>query len=93
VISAQEIEFLKARGRLVVETHSGVATSAIRVPESRARHFANSCSTLQRANKLPRTRLMLRLLAKTAARTCSVVFYCAVPNISGEARLKGRLSA
>jgi len=48
---------------------------------------------LQRANKLPRTRLMLRLLAKTAARTCSVVFYCAVPNISGKARLKGRLSA
>jgi hypothetical protein len=36
--------------------------------------------------------LMLRLLAKTAARTCSVVFYCAVPNISGKARLKGRLS-
>jgi hypothetical protein len=38
-------------------------------------------------------RSLLRLLAKTAARTCSVVFYCAVPNISAKARLKSRLSA
>jgi hypothetical protein len=38
-------------------------------------------------------RLLLRLLAKAAARTCIVVFYYAVLGISGKARLKSRLSA
>jgi hypothetical protein len=37
-------------------------------------------------------RLLLRLVAKAAARTCSVVFYYAVPGICGKARLKSRLS-
>jgi len=37
-------------------------------------------------------RLLLRLLAKTAARTRTLVFYYAVPVIGGKALLKGRLS-
>jgi hypothetical protein len=37
-------------------------------------------------------RLLLRLVAKAAARTCSVVFYYAAPGICGKARQKGRLS-
>jgi hypothetical protein len=37
-------------------------------------------------------RLLLRLLAKTAIRRCSVVFYYAVPGIGGKAYLKSRFS-
>jgi hypothetical protein len=39
----------------------------------------------------PRTRALLRLLAKAAIRTCSVVFYYAVSAIGGKTRLKSRL--
>jgi hypothetical protein len=37
-------------------------------------------------------RLLLCLMAKAAARTCSVVFYYAVPGICGKARVKSCLS-
>jgi hypothetical protein len=38
-------------------------------------------------------RPLLRLLAKTAVRRCSVVFYYAVPAIGAKARLKTRFFA
>jgi hypothetical protein len=63
------------------------------VPEKRARHFAFICSALLRGHNWARGRSLLCLLAKTAAQTRILVFYCAVPNIGGKARLKGRLSA
>jgi hypothetical protein len=47
---------------------------------------------LLRVENLPPMRLLLRLLAKTAARRCSVVVYYAVPGIGVKARLKSRLS-
>jgi len=53
--------------------------------KKQARHFACICSVLLRVDDLPRKWLLLRLLAKTAARRCSVVFYYAVPGISGKA--------
>jgi len=40
----------------------------------------------------PRTRSLLRLLAKAADRMCSVVFYYAVPVMSGKACLRNRFS-
>jgi hypothetical protein len=61
------------------------------VPEKRARHFARICSALLRVDNQPRTRSLLRLLAKTAARTCSMVFYYAALAIGGKTRLKSRL--
>jgi hypothetical protein len=85
------MEFWKASDRLVVEIRSAI-TSAIRVPEKRARHFACICSVLLRAGNLSRMRPLLRLLAKTAARRCSMVFYYALPSSSGKTRLKSRLS-
>jgi hypothetical protein len=63
------------------------------VPEKQARHFACICSVLLRVEDLPRILPLLRLLAKTAARRCSVVFYYAVPAIGAKARQKSRLSA
>jgi hypothetical protein len=46
---------------------------------------------LLRVDILPRILPLLRLLAKPAARRCSVVFYYAVPGIGGKARQKSRL--
>jgi hypothetical protein len=60
--------------------------------KKQARHFACICSVLLHAEDLLRMRSLLRLLAKTAARRCSVVFYYAVPGIGGKVRLKSRLS-
>jgi hypothetical protein len=51
------------------------------VPDKQARRFACICSALLRVANLPRMRPLLRLLAKAAARTCSVVFYYAVSGI------------
>jgi hypothetical protein len=48
---------------------------------------------LRRVENLPRMRLLLRLLAKTAARRCIVVLYYAMPAIGVKARLKSPLSA
>ncbi|MBT1510685.1 hypothetical protein KIP88_09235 [Bradyrhizobium sp. SRL28] len=61
--------------------------------KKQARHFAYICSALLRGDNRPRRRSLLCLLAKTAARTRILVFYYAVPVISGKALLKGRLSA
>jgi hypothetical protein len=62
------------------------------VPEKQARYFASICSALLRVFNRPRKRPLLRLLAKAAARTRSVVFYYAVPGIGGKALLKSRFS-
>jgi len=56
------------------------------------RHFACICSALLRVDNQPRMRPLLRLLAKTAARRCRVVFYYAVPAIDGKTLLESRLS-
>jgi hypothetical protein len=60
------------------------------VPEKRARHFASICSALLSKLKRPRKRPLLRLLAKAAARTRSVVLYYAVAGIVRKAYLKRR---